>query len=51
MSSATDSEVHLAHSIDGYPLCWPMDREGPFTATRDEADVTCQQCITYLSEA
>lgn len=40
--------VHLEHSIDGYPLCWPMDRDGPFDATRDEHAITCDDCLTIL---
>lgn len=45
-----EEEVHLAHFHDGYPLCWPMDREGTFSATRDERSVTCIDCINYMKE-
>lgn len=43
--------VHLAHYLDGYPLCWPMDRDGDFTATSSEPEVTCAACKRHLDEA
>lgn len=42
--------VHLAHSIDGYPLCWSMDRDGPHTSVSREEDVTCEDCKKFLEE-
>lgn len=45
-----DEPVHWAHSLDGYPLCWPMDRDGEFAATRNEQAVTCAHCLRYLTE-
>lgn len=41
--------THLAHYLDGYPLCWPMDAEGEHTSARAEADVTCPDCPLHLS--
>lgn len=40
--------VHVEHFLDGYPLCWPMDAEGTFKATRVDADVTCPDCLELL---
>lgn len=42
--------THLRHFLDGYPLCWPMDRDGPFEGSFDETDVTCADCLGYLHE-
>jgi hypothetical protein len=46
-----DAPVHLRHFHDGYPLCWPMDRDGDHTSTPDEGDVTCPDCRQIISEA
>lgn len=40
--------VHNEHSMDHYPLCWPMDAEGEFKASLDEAKVTCPDCLEFL---
>jgi hypothetical protein len=45
-----DEPVHWAHFLDGYPLCWPMDRDGEFVGTRNENEVTCPQCRRLLTE-
>lgn len=47
-----DETVHLAHSIDGYPLCEVMDKDEDedFLASYDESEVTCSDCIRYLKE-
>jgi len=42
--------VHVAHFHDGYPLCWDQDRDGQFTASRVDADVTCVDCLKILAE-
>ena len=42
--------VHLAHSLDGYPLCWPMDKVGDHTSTRKESAVTCPECNRLIEE-
>jgi hypothetical protein len=42
--------VHIAHVIDGYPLCWSMDQDGPHTVTRRDEDVTCEDCRGFLKE-
>jgi len=42
--------VHWRHSIDGYPLCWPMDRDGSFEATSHEDRVTCTECVAILAD-
>jgi hypothetical protein len=42
--------VHLRHSLDGYPLCWPQDRDGEIVGTRDETAVTCPECRAALTE-
>lgn len=42
--------THLRHSTDGYPLCWPMDRDDPFTGSFDKADVDCPECLAHLAE-
>lgn len=42
--------VHLKHSIDGYPLCWPMDRDGEFEGTYDENKVTCKDCLEAMRD-
>lgn len=47
----TDDPVHLKHPVDGYPLCWPMDRDGAFVATPTETAVTCNDCLTILTSA
>lgn len=40
--------VHYLH-FDGYPLCWPMDKVGPFQGSRDDPEVTCKECINYMN--
>lgn len=45
-----DLPVHVKHYLDGYPLCWPMDKMGTFEASFDERDVTCKECIAILQE-
>lgn len=42
--------LHLRHSLDGYPLCWPQDRDGDFVGTRDETAATCPECLAVLTE-
>lgn len=42
---------HLAHYADGYPLCWPQDREGDHDSTRAYDDVTCVDCNQILNDA
>lgn len=42
--------IHLRHSLDGWPLCWPMDQEGEFQGTFVAAEVTCRPCITYMAD-
>lgn len=42
--------THSAHFYDGRPLCWTMDQEGRFNATKDEAAVTCEDCKKELSD-
>lgn len=42
--------IHLRHSIDGYPLCWPMDKDGSFEGSFQEEEVTCEKCKEFLSE-
>lgn len=42
--------IHLAHFLDGYPLCWPQTQEGEFEATAEEDDVTCNDCRRYLDD-
>lgn len=44
----TTEPVHSRHFYDGYPLCWPMDREGEHTSTNVDADVTCTDCLAYM---
>jgi len=41
--------LHLRHFYDGYPLCWPQDREGEFTATPHEALVDCPECLQIMT--
>lgn len=45
-----DMVIHLQHHRDGYPLCWPMGKNGKFEASEDEKKVTCKQCFYYLAE-
>lgn len=40
--------VHLKHSVDGWPLCWPMEREGEFKGTSHIDAVTCRPCLDAL---
>jgi len=42
--------IHLKHSIDGYPLCWPMDKDGEFEGSYNENEVDCPDCIRFLKE-
>lgn len=42
--------IHLAHFHDGYPMCWPMDRDGPNSATTVESSVTCPDCRRIVAE-
>lgn len=41
--------VHIKHSVDGYPLCWPLDRDGEFTGTADERLATCGDCRALVA--
>jgi hypothetical protein len=45
-----DLPVHAKHYKDGYPLCWPLDKNGTFEGSWDEKDVTCKDCIQYMKE-
>lgn len=45
-----DLPVHWKHFLDGFPLCWASDEIGTFEGTRKEAEVTCEDCLTYLKE-
>lgn len=42
--------VHVAHFLDGYPLCWTYDLDGTFNATTDDSAVTCPACLTIIAE-
>lgn len=42
--------IHAAHSGDGFPLCWSLDQDGPFEATRDDDAVTCPDCLEQVRE-
>lgn len=42
--------VHLRHALDGYPLCWPMDKDGRFEGSFNETEVTCGGCLRHLNE-
>lgn len=42
--------IHLLHSIDGRPLCWPMDHEGEHISTPDYPSVTCAGCRRIIEE-
>lgn len=50
MKAASRAVLHLRHSVDGYPLCWPMDRDGSFKGTFDDAAVTCPDCRRLIAE-
>jgi hypothetical protein len=41
---------HLRHFRDGYPLCWPQDKDGDFDATLVEGKVTCPDCLALMKE-
>lgn len=40
-------QVHWEHD-DGQPLCWELDWDGFFEATRDYRKVTCNTCLRNL---
>jgi hypothetical protein len=42
--------IHLKHSMDHYPLCWPMTKDGPFEGTSTESKVTCPDCLAITAE-
>lgn len=42
--------IHLKHFKDGYPLCWPQDKDGDFKGTWLEENVTCPECIKLSKE-
>jgi hypothetical protein len=42
--------VHVKHFQDGFPLCWGVGQTGTFEASWNEAEITCQACLTYLKE-
>lgn len=45
--------IHLAHFLDGFPLCWgesQRDEDLPYQARYDEAKVTCLSCLTIIKE-
>lgn len=44
-----DEVVHSRHFYDGYPLCWPMDREGEFKGSYKDEEVTCEACLAYMN--
>lgn len=43
--------VHVRHYLDGYPLCWPMDKEGEFNVSEYDQQITCPECKKILEEA
>jgi hypothetical protein len=43
-------EIHMLHYKDGYPLCWPMARDGNFVGSHDETEVNCPECIDIIKE-
>jgi hypothetical protein len=42
--------VHIRHSTDGYPLCWPQDADGEFRGTYEAALSTCEPCKKISAE-
>lgn len=50
MDDQEPEPIHLRHSIDGWPLCWPMDREGEFRGTSNAVEVTCHPCLTFMAD-
>lgn len=40
--------VHCRHAMDGWPLCWPQDKEGGFRGSYRDADVTCPECLNLM---
>lgn len=51
LAAVPDPEpVHAAHSLDGYPICWSQDQDGPHTSTSDDRAVTCLPCRHHLED-
>lgn len=48
---AEPEPVHLAHFLDRFPLCWPLDLPavGEYQATLDEELVTCKECLRHMA--
>lgn len=44
-----DTPVHLLHFLDHYPFCWDMGRTGAYAGTRDDVEVTCEDCLRYMA--
>ena len=45
---AEEDVIHLAHFMDGRPLCWKMNQEGEFVADKSINNVTCMKCFRTL---
>lgn len=41
---------HYLHFHDGYPLCWGLDQDGPFSGSFKEEEVDCAECLRFLNE-
>lgn len=46
---ADPEPTHIRHSVDGYPLCWPMDQDGAFVGTYVDAQADCRDCLGLVA--
>lgn len=44
------NDVHLKHSLDGWPLCWPQAKNEEFEGTYKLEAVTCPACKKIADE-
>lgn len=43
--------IHSKHSVDGYPLCMPVEYwTWKFEATSKDKEVTCDKCKAILEQ-
>ena len=42
--------VHSIHPGDGYPSCWPQNKDGQFKASRRDNEVTCVDCLELIAK-
>lgn len=42
--------IHYRHFKDGFPLCWPLSKQGSFRGSYKESEANCPKCFAILEE-